>query len=186
MSTGWTECFAIPNRAKTSVSDANKVLRTRLPFPLLGIDPDNGSDFINNHFFQYCLSEKITFSRSRAYKKNDKAYVEQKNGSVVRNTVGYDRFDTEDDLFLLQCIYKHLHVYVNFFQPIMKLIKKERINGKTLKVYDQSTSSYRRVLASDEIDFVCKIRLTNLSASLNPVQLWEKIDLNIGKLWEIV
>jgi transposase InsO family protein len=186
VSTGWTECFAIPNRAQTSVSDAIKALRIRLPFPLLGIDSDNGSEFINNHLFQYCLKEKITFTRSRPYKKNDQAYVEQKNGSVVRNTVGYDRFDTEDDLFLLQRIYKHLHVYVNFFQPVMKLIKKERIDGKTLKVYDQATSPYRRVLASDEIDLVYKIRLTNLYASLNPVQLRKKIDLNVGKLWKIV
>jgi hypothetical protein len=186
VSTGWTECFAIPNRTQTAVSDAIKMLRLRLPFPLLGIDSDNGSEFINDHLYRYCLNEKITFTRSRPYKKNDQAYVEQKNGSVVRNTVGYDRFDTEDDLFLLQLIYKYLHVYVNFFQPVMKLIKKERIDGRTLKVYDQATSPYRRVLASDEVDLVDKMRLMNLYASLNPVQLRQKIDLNVGKLWKIV
>jgi len=96
----------------------------RLPFPLLGIDCDNGTEFIIDLLYRYCLEEKITFTRSRPYKKNDQAYVEQKNWSVVRNIVGYDRFETEEDLRLLQLVYKYLHVYVNFFQPVMKLIKK--------------------------------------------------------------
>jgi hypothetical protein len=137
-------------------------MRLRLPFPLLGIDSDNGTEFINDLLYRYCLEEEITFTRSRPYKKNDQAYVEQKNWSVGRNVVGYDRFETEEDLRLLQLVYEYLHTYVNFFQPVMKLLKKERIDGKTVKVYDVATSPYRRVLASNDVDFKHKASLFNL------------------------
>jgi len=186
VSTGWTECLAIPNKTQIAVFTAIKAMRMRLPFPLLGIDCDNGSEFINDLLYRYCLGEKITFTRSRPYKKNDQAYVEQKNGAVVRNTVGYDRFETEEDLRLLQLVYEYLHVYVNFFQPVMKLIKKERIDGKTVKVYDQAMSPYRRVLASEDVVFAQKASLSNLYVQLNPVSLRKNIDLNVGKLWKIV
>jgi len=186
VSTGWTECLAIPNKTQIAVSNAIKALRLRLPFPLLGIDSDNGSEFINDLLYRYCLEEKITFTRSRPYKKNDQAYVEQKNWSVVRNTVGYDRYETEEDLQLLQLVYEYLHVYVNFFQPVMKLIKKERIDGKTIKVYDLANSPYRRVLASEDVAFLHKASLSNLYVQQNPVSLREHIDLNTGKLWKIV
>lgn len=105
---------------------------------------------------------------------------------MVRNTVGYDRFETEEDLHILQLIYEYLHVYVNFFQPVMKLIKKERVDGKTVKVYDQATSPYRRVLASSDVVFSDKASLSNLYVHLNPVTLRKNIDLNVGKLWKIV
>lgn len=186
VSTGWTECLAIPNKTQIAVHNAIKALRLRLPFPLLGIDCDNGSEFINELLYQYCVREKINFTRSRPYKKNDQAYVEQKNGSVVRNTVGYDRFETEEERQLLQLVYEYLHVYVNFFQPVMKLVKKERIDGKTVKVYDQATSPYRRVLASEDVAFPQKANLTNLYIQQNPVTLRENIDLNVGKLWKIL
>ena len=186
VATGWTECLAIPNKTQIAVSNAIRTMRLRLPFPLLGIDCDNGSEFINDLLYRYCLKEKITFTRSRPYKKNDQAYVEQKNGAVVRNTVGYDRFETEEDLRLLQLIYEYLHVYVNFFQPVMKLIKKERIDGRTVKVYDQATSPYRRVLASEDVDIKYKLSLTNLYVQQNPVHLRKNIDLIVGKLWKIV
>ncbi len=169
-----------------AVYNAIKALQNRLPFPLLGIDCDNGSEFINDILYRYCLQEKITFTRSRPYRKNDQAYVEQKNGSVVRNTVGYVRFETEEDLRLLQLVYEYLHVYVNFFQPVMKLVKKERIDGKTVKVYDLATSPYRRVLAAEDVAFSQKASLTNLYVRQNPVTLRDNIDLNVGKLWKIL
>lgn len=186
VSTGWTECLAVPNKTQIAVSNAIKAMRLRLPFPLLGIDSDNGTEFINDLLYRYCLEEQITFTRSRPYRKNDQAYVEQKNGSVVRNTVGYDRFETEEDLRLLQLIYEYLHVYVNFFQPVMKLIKKERIDGRTVKVYDQATSPYRRVLASEDVDLKYRLNLTNLYVQQNPVHLRKNIDLIVGKLWKII
>jgi len=186
VSTGWTECLAIPNKTQIAVTNAIKAMRLRLPFPLLGIDSDNGTEFINDLLYRYCLEEEITFTRSRPYKKNDQAYVEQKNWSIVRNIVGYDRFETEEDLQLLQLVYEYLHVYVNFFQPVMKLIKKERIDGKTSKVYDQATSPYRRVLASEDVDLKYKLNLTNLYVQQNPVHLRKNIDLIVGKLWKII
>jgi len=186
VATGWTECLAIPNKTQVAVWNAIKAMRLRLPFPLLGIDCDNGSEFINDLLYRYCLEEQITFTRSRPYNKNDQAYVEQKNWSVVRNIVGYDRFETEEDLQLIQLVYEYLHVYVNFFQPVMKLTKKERIDGKTMKVYDQAASPYRRVLASDDVEFAYKASLSNLYVQLNPVSLRKSIDLNVGKLWKIV
>lgn len=186
VSTGWTECVAVPNKTQIAVWNAIKAIRCCLPFLLLGIYCDNGSEFINDLLYHYCLDEEITFTRSRPYQKNDQAYVEQKNWSVVRSVVGYDRFETDEDLSLLQLVYEDLHVYVNFFQPVMKLISKERVDGKTIKVYDLATSPYRRVPASVDVAFISKARLSNLYVQQNPVGLRRNIDLNVGKLWKIV
>lgn len=122
VSTGWTECLELPNKTQEAVSRAIIELRQRLPFPLLGIDSDNGSEFINETLYRYCKREQITFTRSRPYKKNDQAHVEQKNWSVVRHTVGYDRLETPEERLLLADIYADLRLYVNFFQPVVKLI----------------------------------------------------------------
>ena len=186
MATGWTECLALPNKTQWAVHEAIQEMRKHLPFPLLGIDSDNGSEFINDLLYRYCLEEKITFTRSRPYQKNDQAHVEQKNWSVVRHTVGYDRFETEEELHLLKMVYKDLRLYINFFQPVMKLIGKQRIDGKTIKYYDKAMTPYRRTLAADRVGFSDKVSLTNLYLQLNPVALRKKIDLNIGKLWKII
>jgi hypothetical protein len=97
LATGWTECLALPNRTQAAVSQAICELRKRLPFPLLGLDSDNGSEFINDTLYRYCLAEQITFTRSRPYQKNDQAHIEQKNWSVVRHTIGYDRLETPEE-----------------------------------------------------------------------------------------
>jgi len=125
VSTGWTECLTLLNKTQMAVSKAISEMRTRLPFPLLGIDSDNGSEFINDMLYRYCMFEKITFTRSRVYKKNDQSHVEQKNWSVVRRTVGYDRFEIQEERILLNQIYTDLRLYVNFFQPVLKLVQKE-------------------------------------------------------------
>ena len=122
--TGWTECVAVRNKAQKHVFAAIQRIRTRLPFPLLGIDSDNGGEFINDELYRYCSQEHITFTRSRAGRKNDSAYVEQKNWSVVRRTVGYRRYDTLHHLYLLNRLYSVLRLYVNFFLPVMKLVHK--------------------------------------------------------------
>jgi hypothetical protein len=186
MATGWTECLALPNKTQWAVHAAIQEMRERLPFALLGIDSDNGSEFINDLLYRYCLEEKITFTRSRPYQKNDQAHIEQKNWSVVRHTVGYDRFETEEELRLLKKVYTDLRLYINFFQPVMKLIRKERIDGKTIKYYDKAITPYRRTLAAEQVVFSDKVSLTNLYVQLNPVELRKKIDLNIGKLWKII
>ena len=186
ISTGWTECFALLNKTQFMVSKAITEMRTRLPFPLLGIDSDNGSEFINDLLYRYCMEEKITFTRSRPYEKNDQAHVEQKNWSVVRHTVGYDRLETEEERLLLDEIYADLRLYVNFFQPVLKLIEKNHVDGKIIKKYDQATTPYRRVLVSEDVSFEDKARLTNLYFQLNPVELRNRIDMNVGRLWKII
>jgi hypothetical protein len=141
---------------------------------------------VNDLLYRYCMEEKITFTRSRPYEKNDQAHVEQKNWSVVRHTIGYDRLETEEERLMLDEIYVDLRLYVNFFQPVLKLIEKIHIDGKIIKKYDQATTPYRRILASEDVSFEAKARLTNLYFQLNPVELRNRIDLNIGRLWKII
>jgi len=186
ISTGWAECFALPNKTQAAVTQAVCELRQRLPFPLLGIDSDNGSEFINDTLYRYCLAEKITFTRSRPYKKNDQAHVEQKNWSVVRHTVGYDRWETPEERDLLASIYTDLRLYVNFFQPVLKLIGKVQVDGKTIKQYDQASTPFRRALATDLVSFVVKAGLMNQFILLNPVKLRRQIDRKLARLWKIV
>jgi len=183
--TGWTDVTALPRKSQQAVSEAIHLLRQRLPFPLLGIDSDNGSEFINDLLYRYCLKEKITFTRSRPYKKNDQAHVEQKNWSVVRHTVGYDRWETEQELALLESIYADLRIYINFFQPSLKLIAKERIGNKTVKRYDTAKTPFRRVIDRQDISLESKARLTNIYVQLNPAELRCCIDLKTAKLWKL-
>ena len=125
VSTGWTELAAVQNRAQVWVFEALQEVCRRLPFRLLGLDSDNGGEFINHHLKRYCEQEEITFTRSRPYRKNDNCFVEQKNYSVVRRHVGYQRFDTEAEVQLLNQLYEQLRLYVNFFLPSQKLKEKE-------------------------------------------------------------
>jgi hypothetical protein len=186
IATGWMECLGLPNKTQQAVSQAILILRQQLPFPLLGLDSDNGSEFINDTLYRYCLAEQITFTRSRPYRKNDQAHIEQKNWSVVRHTIGYDRLETADELDLLKSIYEDLHLYVNFFQPVLKLVGKDQIDGKTIKKYDQAATPFRRVLASDRVSLDVKASLTNLYIHLNPVVLRNSIDQKVARLWKIV
>ena len=186
IATGWTECLAIPNKTQAAVSEAVQELRKRLPFPLLGLDSDNGSEFINDTLLRYCQSEQITFTRSRPYHKNDQAHVEQKNWSVVRHTIGYDHLETQEELALLRLIYADLRRYINFFQPVLKLIGKDQVDGKTNKKYDQATTPYRRVLALNQLPIEVKARLTSIYVQLNPVTLRTSIDAYVERLWKIV
>jgi len=186
VSTGWTECLALPNKTQAAVSQAISDLRQHLPFPLLGIDSDNGSEFINDTLYRYCLAEQIAFTRSRPYRKNDQAHVEQKNWSVVRHSVGYDRLETDEELLILAAIYADLRLYVNFFQPVLKLIGKVQVDGRTVKQYDQAATPFRRVLASDQISLQVKAGLANQYVQLNPVTLRQQIDQNVARLWKIV
>ena len=194
LSTGWIECLAVHHRTQQAVFEAIRSMRTRLPFLLLGLDSDNGGEFtlapdasagVNALLYQYCLSEEITFTRSRPYQKNDQAHVEQKNWSVVRRLIGYDRFETEEEYLLLQSIYTDLRLYANFFQPVLKLVSKEHVDKKLIKRYDTAATPYQRVLAANEIPFETKARLTNLYVQLNPVHLRTTIDQKVAKLWKI-
>jgi len=180
--TGWVALDALQHRSQHAVREAIQRMRQRLPFPLLGIDSDNGSEFINDLLYRYCLAEQITFTRSRPYQKNDQAHVEQKNWSVIRHTVGYDRWETEQECTLLENIYADLELYVNFFQPSFKLIAKERIGNQTIKRYDTAKTPYQRVLERQDISLEAKARLVNLCIQLNPAELRRRIDQKTAKL----
>ena len=186
VSTGWTECLPVFRHTQKAVFEAILDLRRRLPFPLLGIDSDNGGEFINDILYRYCLNEHITFTRSRPYKKNDQGHVEQKNWTAVRRNVGYDRFETLAELDLLRNIYDDLRLYMNFFQPVLKLIGKIHADGKTIKRYDQAATPFRRVLSSDQVALDVKASIMNIYLHLNPVNLRDSIDQKVAMLWKIV
>ena len=173
--TTWTETEAVRNKAQIWVFEALKDIRKRLPFPLLGIDSDSGGEFINNQLFRYCQQEKITFTRSRSYRKNDGCFVEQKNYSIVRRAVGYLRYDLEEELLTLNELYRSLRLYTNFFQPTMKLIEKTRIGSKIIKKYDRAQTPYMRVLACPDVSAGDKQTLKALYAKLNPAQVKRQI-----------
>ena len=177
IATTWTETEAVPNKAQTWVFEALKNLRKNLPFPLLGIDSDNGSEFINKHLAAYCKLEKLSFTRSRPYRKNDNCFVEQKNYSVVRRAVGYQRYDTPAQLQLLNEIYATLRLYTNFFQPTMKLQFKQRVGSKVTKRYDRAQTPYQRVLTAPHIAKAKKELLRVKYETLNPAALKRKITL---------
>ena len=183
--TRWTEPVALANRGQKVTFDGICAMRDRLPFPLLGIDSDGGGEFINHHLYRYCQKEHITFTRSRPYKKNDQAHVEQKNWTVVRQVVGYDRYESQEALAMMGCVYDDLRLYVNFFQPVMKLISKTRIGSKVRKKYDKAQTPYQQIMASQHIDQVVKERLTELYLSLNPVELKSRIEKNLAQLWRL-
>jgi hypothetical protein len=171
VATAWTETEASKNKARCNVFAAIKAGRTKLPFALLGIDSDNGGEFINGHLKQYCQDEHITFTRSRPYRKNDNCYVEQKNNSIVRHIAGYYRYDTPRQLKLLGRLYQVGRLYTNFFLPVMKLKEKVRQGSKLTRRYDEPQTPCRRVLAHPQIPDQVKINLTRQYESLNVLEL---------------
>src|SRR5262245_13541421 len=175
IATTWTETRAVRNKAQSFVFEALKELRQNLPFPLLGIDSDNGSEFINQYLTDYCQKQKLTFTRSRPYRKNDNCYVEQKNYSIVRRAVGYQRYDTDLQLRLLNELYATLRLYTNFFQPTMKLKSKERVGSRVIKRYDGAQTPYQRVLVALTVDNAKKQRLRLKYETLNPAALKRKL-----------
>jgi len=183
--TGWTEMEAVLNKAQIRVFQGLVNIRNRMPFDLLGIDSDNGSEFINFHLLEYCKKGRITFTRGRPYKKNDNCYVEQKNYSVVRRAVGYCRHDTQEELDVLNKLYANLRLYINYFQPVMKLQKKERIGSKVRKYYDQALTPYKRLLQSSSVSDANKRRLRKEYAQLNPAQLKREIEALHKKLMQL-
>lgn len=170
---------------KKTVTAAIAAVRQRLPFPLLGLDSDNGSEFINANLLRYCQQEEITFTRSRAYKKNDQAHVEQKNWTHVRHFVGYGRYEGPVALAALTALYEPLRLYMNFFQPTLKLIGKEQVGGKVRKRYDNARTPYQRVLECPEVSAETKAQLRALYETLNPVALLRELDRCQDRLWAL-
>ena len=176
VSTGWTEMRAVPTKAQKYVFAALEHIRRNLPFPLLGIDSDNGSEFINDELVRYCDREQLTFTRGRVGRKNDNPYVEQKNWSVIRRLVGYGRYETEKQVTHLNALYAVYRLYVNHFLPVQKLVAKVRDGSKVKKVYDDPKTPYQRVLDSPEVSASAKRKLRATHAKLDVVELKRQID----------
>jgi hypothetical protein len=183
VATGWTECIAILVRDQNVTLRAIRAARERLPLPLLGLDTDNGSEFLNYQLFEYCLGEEIAFTRSRAYRKNDQCHVEQKNGAIVRRYIGYDRYEGVEPCRILNALYERLRLYVNFFQPSLKLVKKVRDGARVRKSYDEAKTPYQRILASEMVADEVKAALRQQFGQLDPVLLLQQIEQLQDALW---
>lgn len=185
ISSGWWEGEAVMGRGQYPTLVGLQKIRERVPFSWLEIHPDNDSAFINGHLYQYCQKEGLKFSRSRPNKKNDNCYVEQKNWTHVKKVLGYLRYDTQGELKIINDLYrKQLRLYKNFFQPVMKVIKKERIAGKVKRKYDMPKTPHQRLMESNQISEEAKRRLKILYLSLNPAQLKREIEAKLDKLYQ--
>ncbi len=173
--TGWTETAAIKNKAAVWVNKAIDKVKQQLPFPLLGLDSDTGAEFINHIMKRYCDENGIKFTRGRSTRSNDNCYVEQKNYSIVRKTVGYKRYDTDEEVSVLNELYGYLRLYTNHFQPVMKLEKKERIGSKVKKQYGLPITPFDRILGSKEIELDKKLALMDIHENLDLYDLKRKI-----------
>ena len=185
IATGWTECQSLANRGQNSVVEGIARVRQILPFTMLAIDSDNGSEFINHHLVRYCAEHELTFTRSRPYKKNDQCHVEQKNWTVVRQHIGYGRYEGAEECRLLQRVHSWLRLHINFFQPSLKLIYKERDKDNAAKVrkeYDQARTPYQRLLATGVMDKETTTEMKTFYESLNPVEILERLNAAIRGL----
>jgi hypothetical protein len=175
VASGWTECVALVVRDGALVAAALEQLRRSMPFPLRGFDTDNGSEFMNETVAAYCQAQGIPCTRSRPYHKNDQAWVEQKNGSVVRRLVGYRRLEGLAAAEALSRLYAASRLFVNFFQPSFKLASKTRLGAKVRKTYHAPETPYAKLLASAAVTDEMKERLRAVAVQLDPLRLLEEI-----------
>ena len=175
VASGWTECIALPVREQALIVEAIDGLRPVLPFPILGLDTDNDSAFLNDTLWNYCRENGIVFTRSRAYHKNDQAWVEQKNGAIVRKLVGYGRLEGLAVTAALRRLYETSRLYINFFQPSFKLVSKTRIGARVHKTYDGPMTAYARLQSGTQIAQEAKNRLARQISKLDPVLLLKQI-----------
>lgn len=183
IATTWTETAALLRRSEADVMNALTEIRALLPFPLLGLDTDNGGEFINYTLLDWCKENAITFTRSREYKKNDQAHVEEKNGSVVRRLIGYDRYEGVESWQLLSALYRMTRLYVNFFQPSLKLDRKTRDGARVYRHYEKAQTPFERVLQSSDIPEENKERLRREFDLLDPVLLLSEIERLQIEFW---
>jgi hypothetical protein len=170
-------------KSQDATFPALKEIRGRSPFDWKAMDSDNGSEFINDVLYKYCCREKIEFTRSRPGKKNDNAYIEEKNWTHVRKVMGYLRYDTPMEQRIINDLYQHeSRLYKNFFQPVMKLVSKERIGGKVKRKYDKPKTPYQRLIESGQISEDIRLQLEATHLSLNPAELKRSIDAKLNNL----
>jgi hypothetical protein len=175
IATGWTECLPLMHRSREAVLAALQRARTLFPFPILGIDTDNGGEFINEVLVAYCAQEQITFTRGRPSQKRDQCFVEQKNSVIVRQVVGYDRLVGEHDYRQLTELYRALRLYVNCFQPSMKLLSKKRDGKKIRCMYDPAKTPLQRLMPSGILPAEMQQELTKVAELLDPISLLHQL-----------
>jgi len=185
VASGWTELQPVWGLGKQRVGSAVHHVRQRLPFPLQSLHTDNGAEFINHTLYNWCRQEQVAFTRGRSYRKNDQAYVEQRNWLTVRRLVGYDRFTSKQAYTLLGQLYPLLCLQLNFFRPIRKLAAKERLGPRVLKRYDEPRTAYQRLLESNSLSADAHARLQARMESINPAELHRRIDRLLRQLWRL-
>lgn len=185
VATGWTELQAVWGKGHERVGGAMQAVRLALPMPLLSLHTDNGSEFLNHLLIPWCREKRIAFTRGRPYRKNDQAYVEQRNGAVLRRYIGYDRYRSRAAFAALQAVHEWLRLYVNFFQPIRKLVSKERHGARVVKRYDRAQTPYRRLLASGVLTSERRAALTAQYQGLNPLRLRADLQTRLDALWKL-
>lgn len=183
LATNWWEGGAVLTKNMRGICEKLDTVRKRYPFQWNGFHSDGGTEFINDHLYRYAQQENLEFTRSRPYEKNDNFLVEQKNGRVVRRSVGYLRYDSEQECALLNELYILIGTYQNFFQPVMKLKEKKRIGSKLVRTFEKAKTPYQRVLASRQVKKEMKERLRTLYATLNPAELKRQIDRKKDELY---
>ena len=182
VATGWTENRSVPTKARKWVMAALDEITAVMPFPIRGIDSDNGSEFINFHLLDWCDKRQITFTRSRVGNKNDGCHVEQKNWSAVRTLVGYQRYDTPAELVLLNKIWTLQALLSNFFYPQQKLVYKARDGAKIVKKHDTATTPHQRAQAHPNLPTTAKADLTRAYLDINPAALQRHIQALVNEL----
>ncbi|MEX2509280.1 MAG: transposase family protein [Homoserinimonas sp.] len=182
IATGWTENRSVPNKARKWVIAALEEIAKIMPFPVLGVDSDNGSEFINYHLLDWCEKRRITFTRSRPGNSNDGAHVEQKNWAVVRTVVGYHRYDTAAELALLNEIWVLQSQMTNYFLPQQKLVSKVRVGAKVTKKYDKATTPHRRAERHQAVTVEDKAILADTYTDLNPAAIQRQIQALTAQL----
>ena len=185
IATGWTECAPLLVREQKLLTEVLGELRTLLPFALLGFDPANDSVFMNETVRDYCRDAGVQFTRCRPYRKNDQAWVEQKNGAVVRHSVGYRRYEGLDAAAALARLYASLRLFVNFFQPSFKLAEKSRDGGMVRKRYHAPATPHQRLLADPRTPEDVRLRVDAMYAGLDPVRLLSEIRTTQHELVQI-
>ena len=175
IASGWTECFAMRHRSQALVIDGLDKVADDLPFPMLGVDSDNDSAFMTQDIFDYCKAHRLEQTRSRAYKKNDQAWVEQKNGAIVRRLVGYGRLSGAEATKTLAQLYASSRLYINFFQPSFKLKSKTRDGARVKKAYHPPATPYDRLVAHPAVAPAIKEKLAAQFRTLDPVRLLHEI-----------
>ncbi len=184
VATGWTEFWPAWGTAMLRVRQAVQRAGMALPFPLKELHTDNGSEFINQTLHAWCRQHGIRFTRGRSYRKNDQAWVEQRNWLGVRRSVGYDRYNSQAAFQALQRLYALLRLQLNFLRPARKLVGKRRSGARVTKLYDAPRTPYRRLLESGVLDDATRQRLQKQLDALNPAELQRRIGLALGRLWD--